>query len=630
MANSSLRFLLGLYPKTKNIEKHLADLIKEFDQINQYARSEELARYEYLDKFINSPDFLEQKLYFKNLTFKNSGEKKKEDEYLKLKKSKEIKFYFRFMASQGYDRFLKMDVSEELEHFKELKLFIESSQFKKVEEYMKDKNKWEKTEDFRKINDYKVLIKKIEFKNYFKFIGLKEYNDLIKHLNSKDIILYESLELYFNSRDFKMLKSSMKRKKFREHETYKNFQVYRRMKKDKSLQNYFKLSNNNLFANYKIIHNSKELFNYKELENFVINPELKTKEKQLKSLRFNQTQEYIKLQEYKKLASSKPVKEYFKMNSSQELAEFKNLKGSKLIADYNSLEKYVLSDEFKNKKIYLLDKHKWDKSDEKKQYTDYIILKKAPKIKWYFKLKDSPKYNTLRTWKLSFEDDFNSGKLDRDKWITRYFWGEVVLNDSYALPDEKHLFSSDGNIKISDSAIHIITMNEKVQGKVWNSDFGFFTKDFDYTSGIINTGSSFRTKYGRIEAKVKLNSTKGIFHSFWLSGDTKLPQIDIFKHYNNKLYLSTYWNDNSDSGIINNDTVSLNGSFFTGKYMIYSLEWTPEKITWLINGLIIKTQINNIPDEMMYISLNSGVIGESTGPLPTSLDIDWVRIYQKY
>ena len=73
MANSSLRFLLGLYPKTNNIEKHRSELIKEFDEINEYARSEELSRYEYLDKFINSPEFSERKLYYKNLTYKNEN-----------------------------------------------------------------------------------------------------------------------------------------------------------------------------------------------------------------------------------------------------------------------------------------------------------------------------------------------------------------------------------------------------------------------------------------------------------------------------------------------------------------------------------------------------------------------------
>ena len=61
MANSNLKFLLGLYPKTEQIEQNRSELLKEFDEFNQYAKSDELARYYTLDKYINSPEFAERK-----------------------------------------------------------------------------------------------------------------------------------------------------------------------------------------------------------------------------------------------------------------------------------------------------------------------------------------------------------------------------------------------------------------------------------------------------------------------------------------------------------------------------------------------------------------------------------------
>ncbi len=627
MENSSIRFLLGLYPKTKNIEKHRAELIKEFDKINEYAKSEELARYEYLDKFVNSPLFLERKAYYKNLTFKNSVEKQKEDEYFRLKNSSDIKFYFKYLNSSRYARFLKMEKSDELKHFNDLKSLVESPQFKTIEAYMKDKHKWEKTEEFHKICKYRDIIKKEEYINYFKLVRLKEYPDFNKHLNTNEIELFKTLESYVKSEEFLSVKSSMKKKLFRQHEAFHKYLEYKKLKKDKSLQNYFKIFNHNLFTNYKNIHNTPELFEFYELEKFVKNPELKIREKQIKALRFNNTEEFKKLKEYNNLAASQPFKDYFKTSTSEDLANFKKLDGSKLIDDYNSLEEYVLSDKFKEAKLYLLDRHKWEKSDELKQYKEYNVLKGTPAIKWYYRLKDNPKFNILRTWHLAFEDDFTNGKINKNNWITKYFWGESVLNDTFALPDEKHLFTGENNININDSSLQIITKNEKVQGKVWNAAFGFFPKEFDFTSGIINTGSSFRTKYGKVEAKVKLTSTRGVFHAFWLSGDIKVPQIDVFKFYNKKILFSTWWSNNSKG--INNDTLALNGSLFINKYLIYTIEWTPDKIVWFINGIEVKVQTENIPDELMYISLNSGVLDESAGPLPASFEIDWVRVYQK-
>ena len=53
MANSNLKFLLGLYPKTEQIEQKRNELLKEFDELTQYAKSDELARYNHLDKFVN-------------------------------------------------------------------------------------------------------------------------------------------------------------------------------------------------------------------------------------------------------------------------------------------------------------------------------------------------------------------------------------------------------------------------------------------------------------------------------------------------------------------------------------------------------------------------------------------------
>jgi beta-glucanase (GH16 family) len=204
----------------------------------------------------------------------------------------------------------------------------------------------------------------------------------------------------------------------------------------------------------------------------------------------------------------------------------------------------------------------------------------------------------------------------------------MLLHDSYALPGEKHLFTDGKNLEMNGSTVKIVTKNEKVNGKEWNPAIGFYPKDFDYSSGIISTGSSFRTKYGRIEAKIKLQSSQDVFHAFWLGGETMLPQIDIFKCYNNKLFMSSFWGNPAEANGVHNDTASIKASKFAGNYFIYSLEWSPEKIVWKINDLEVKTQTSNIPSDPLYIVLNSGVVGDQPG-IPVKLEIDWVRCYQK-
>ena len=57
----------------------------------------------------------------------------------------------------------------------------------------------------------------------------------------------------------------------------------------------------------------------------------------------------------------------------------------------------------------------------------------------------------LRKWELVFEDDFMGSKLDKEKWMTRYFWGDKLLNDAYALETGQSI--PYGRRKILNSAI---------------------------------------------------------------------------------------------------------------------------------------------------------------------------------
>jgi hypothetical protein len=516
-----------------------------------------------------------------------------------------------------------MDGNKEVTDFETLKTFIESAEFKKVEEYMKDKKKWEKTEEFQQLQEYKSLTQNPVYKNYFKFIRAKEYANFKKLVDSQELKAYQERESFIGSHEFLTAKAS---KEFKQSDAYRKFMEFQQWKKSALYKDYFKLAKSSGLYDYDKLKNSNELKHYQELEASV--PQLNEAKRKLELLRFEQTDEFRKLQEFKRLAASVRIKTYYKVKSSNELSEFNGLEKSTLIPDYEKLEKYILSEEFRKQKAYLLDKKKWEKTDEYRQLQEFLSLKKSANVIWYYKFKDSPKYDSLKNWSLSFEDDFNTGSLNRNVWLTRYFWGEVLLHDTYALPGEQHLFTDGKNVEFMGSSLKLVTRNEKVQGKEWIPSIGFLPKDFNYTSGLICTGNNFRTKYGKIEAKIKLDGSNGVLHAFWLSGDGIVPQIDIFKCYDNKLYLSTFWGNAMETNGIQRDTASMSASKFVGKYFIFSLEWSPEKMVWKINDVEVKSQASNIPGDSMYISLNSGVVGASP-QIPTRMEVDWIRCYHK-
>ena len=152
--------------------------------------------------------------------------------------------------------------------------------------------------------------------------------------------------------------------------------------------------------------------------------------------------------------------------------------------------------EFRDKKNYLLDKKRFEKTEMFKQTEEYNKLKKNPDIIWYFKVKDSNKFDILKNRELTFSDEFDGDKLDTKKWLTNYYWGEKLLKDRYSVESDLHAYTEKENFEIRNSILKIITKPQRVTGKVWSAVNGFTTKEFSYTSGLINSGNSFRQKYG--------------------------------------------------------------------------------------------------------------------------------------
>jgi beta-glucanase (GH16 family) len=622
----AIRFMLGFYPKTEAIELKEQVLLNEYKKLKDIESCDELTRYYFLEKTTLSQEFINKRRELENLTYKGSEDHLKEEEYLRLKKLSDIKFFYKYKNSSELTEFLQTEKSKELHEYNNLKQFLQSESYKKIFDYMNDKKKFEKTPEYHQLQEYKSISENTNFRNYFNFIKNRKYSDFESLQHSAELEEFIKLEKYLQSKEFIQIKNGPK-KVFKKSEAAAKLKEYQITRKSNKYKNYFKLHNSTEFSDYKKVHNSEELKYFLELQKIVESETFKNKRKQIESQRFDETQEFQKLQQFKTLEKSALIKKYFKVVNSKQLAHYKNLENSKEISHYEKLEKYILSEPFINSKNYLLDPKKWEKTEDFKLFQEFNQLKKDPTLLWYFKNKDLAKYSELKAVKLVFEDHFDQGALDQEKWISRYFWGEMILGESYALPGEKHLFT-DKNIELNGSTIKLVTKQGKISGKEWHPAYGFYPKDFEYSSGLISTGKSHRQKYGRIKAKIKIPASQGLLHAFWLSGNTMLPQIDIFKYNNQKLFFNNFWGNPADPGNINKDISSISSSVFTKGFFIYSLEWTPDKLIWKINDLVVKIQTVGVPEEPLYIVLNSGKVDGTTENLPVKLEIDWIRCYE--
>jgi hypothetical protein len=369
---------------------------------------------------------------------------------------------------------------------------------------------------------------------------------------------------------------------------------------------------------------SDELKRYLELDQYVNSPEFTKRKKEIESQKFKETDEFQKLNRFKQLKKTKEVKTHLKGKDTSEMNQ-------SLIDEYNSLNEFVNSREYNEVKNYmaLSSKAKFQQSDEFKLQEEYKTLKNSDKIKWYMSVKDSNKFDELKDWALTFEDDFDSSKLDAKKWLTKYYYGETVINDSYSLRYDNHYPTEGENLEVGSSICRIETKKEKKDGKAWHPKFGFVPKTYNFTSGIINTGQSFRQQYGKFEAKVRMDKSAAS-HAFWMVGEKASPQINVFLFNKGKMNVG-FKSGELKKGAVRSVGTKVAGSKYTSDFMIYTLEWTPERITWKINGLEAFSYAGQLPQEPMYMAFSSGLIDKvvNESALPGQMEIDWVKCYSK-
>jgi beta-glucanase (GH16 family) len=619
-AQFSLKAKFGMIPKTSVLEEKENKLKQDYEEFKAFSESEELARFKQLDEFVNSNEFEQAKKEINAKKYPGSKPAEKEKKYKELKKSKKIKTYYQLKDSKELSDYNSFKDSEKLANYEELEQFFTSPEFNEFKKSL-IQQKEEKTKIIKeKLANYKSLKKK--FKWFFTLKESKQLADFIAFKDSKVLEDFLKLKEYIESINFDSLDKKENAEEFSKLKEFKS------QEKSSKIKNYFKFKDSEKYANYLNLDGSEEIDNFIELEQEVNSNEFKNHIQEVKNIKFENTEEYKKQKEYKVLKNSADIKQYYKFKDSEKLKIYNELNNSQEIADFEELERYINSDEFKEEKKYLQIKDKFKLSEEFKQAEEYKALKKSEKIIWYQKLEKKNDFDKLYEWNLTFEDDFEGNKLDSEKWMSGYYWGKNLLNDDYVLVTEKQFFK-ESNLELTNSNLKIITKAETTKGKVWDPALGFYEKEFNYTSGLINTGHFFRQQYGLFKAKIKLNHSYPVHHAFWMLGEKITPEIDVFKYVNksaSKVEVANYWNGD---GSIKQHKKALGGLNFSKDYYIYSLEWTPEKLTWKINDVVLYEQTQGIPTEPMYIILSSGILKDSNFNGQATMEVDWVRAYEK-
>ncbi|MGQ9621626.1 MAG: glycoside hydrolase family 16 protein [Bacteroidales bacterium] len=443
---------------------------------------------------------------------------------------------------------------------------------------------------------------------------ITEFEKLKSFTESKKLARYIELNELINSAGFQQKKKEIERLSYRNSEEYAKEKEFISLRKARDIVMYFRTLEGGTLKRFRELDGSEKIIKFESLKQLVSEAGFKDR---MKSKDFAGSEDAKKLAEFKQMDSSVEIREYYKFKNSKEYANFLNVNDSSRLHRYNELKEYTATKEFQERKAFLLDKKRFEKTEEFKLLCEYNDLKKDSDIVWYFKVKDSDKFDVIKNRELVFNDEFEGDTLDPKKWLTNYFWGEKLLHDRYSLDSDLHFYTEKDNFEVRHSYLKINTKTQKVKGKAWSPVNGFNIKEFNYTSGIINTGVSFRQKYGIFSAKIKLGDPNAR-NSFWLVGDKITPHINICTTAGGKVWFTLF--DENGKQI-----KSKVGAKYTQKSFIFTLEWTPSSLSWKINGIEALSISENIPQEPMYINLAGGVSRPINGM--TSMEIDWIRVY---
>jgi len=364
----------------------------------------------------------------------------------------------------------------------------------------------------------------------------------------------------------------------------------------------------NTISTYKKLLNDKQLQMFLEME----------KSQRLKDyLAFRNSENYIKLKSPNEVRNSLELKQMADFEKSDEYKSYLSYRDSKLPKQFKELSAEVATDEFKKQHAFWSNPNRWKTTDEYQQEVRYKQLAANSDIIFYMQ-QDAAEIERMEKLHATFTDECDWLKLSDSQWRAGFAYNNPKLLKQHSFANEKQANNGGKNVGALDGKIQLFTKQEKVTAPAWDPKKGFISKDFEYTSDIIQTADSFRQKEGVFMAKIRVEGD--IHHAFWLGSGERLPIISIF-HYNGKnITMGNYTKNGFDGTVVRGISAR--------KYFIYSLRWTDRELIWYVNNVEVHRTTKNIPSEKLFLALSS-FIDENQRGAEGLLSVAWVRVYEQ-
>lgn len=256
------------------------------------------------------------------------------------------------------------------------------------------------------------------------------------------------------------------------------------------------------------------------------------------------------------------------------------------------------------------------------------------------------KYDTL-VW----ADEFNGPKIDESKWnIIDGMANHGAIYNRGAVGIKKGLEGDKDNGYLAINSKNHGTKEALKKAVGWDPYPGQPLNDKQtWSSGRLESKNKYSFEHGRMAVRAKVNDSQGIWPAIWMlaQDETGHDEIDVLEYLGQEPWTAYMTNH---FGVLEHNKKSDFGKASTyeawsQKFHVYEVEWSPEEITWFIDGkkwFSTKKDCTPSCDSRhtlpMFPILETQVGDGWVGPVDynkrwTKQDsdflVDWVRVYQK-
>lgn len=257
-----------------------------------------------------------------------------------------------------------------------------------------------------------------------------------------------------------------------------------------------------------------------------------------------------------------------------------------------------------------------------------------------------------KTYQLVWNDEFDyTGKPAKAKW--NYEYGFIRNNERQYYTDSLK------NARVEDGYLLLEAHREEMANTAPKSSKGENLKEnrarelseAEYTSASITTKNLAEWTYGKIEVSAKLPKGRGMWPAIWMLGANidqvnwpKCGEIDIMEHVGfekDTIYGTVHTEAyNHTKGTEKGGSTHIDTPY--SEFHVYAVEWTPDKIDFLLDGKVYQQFLNERKtpnewpfDQPFHLKLNVAVGGSWGGQkgiddniFPQQMSVDYVRVYQ--